>query len=87
MLDFDEQKLVPLCSQCKKELNELQIKMVSTKYYEFNCESRQYNLAPRVKVEDDNLFHCSKCGAGIEMNEIFEALNHIAMSSKKLVPA
>jgi predicted nucleic acid-binding Zn ribbon protein len=87
MLSYDAEKLIPVCPQCSKELKELEVRLTAIKFYEYDHVTRGYNLTARERVDDDNLFHCSECGAGIEMKEIFETLNHIAMSSKKLVPA
>ena len=85
MFAIDKERNMPLCPKCSMPLKELQFRFVIVKYYEFDHETEQYKLAQRERIEDDNLFHCSECGAGIEMHEIFEILNHIAMSSKKLI--
>jgi predicted nucleic acid-binding Zn ribbon protein len=68
---------MPLCPKCSKLLKKFHVRFVTVKYYEFDYETEQYKLAQREKIEDDNLFHCSECGAGIEMKEIFETLIHI----------
>jgi len=77
MLSLDERMNIPICPHCLKTMRCLEIRLTATKYYEFNKQTRQYDLAQREKIDDDNLFHCSECGAGIEMKEIFETLIHI----------
>ena len=75
MLQYDEEKLIPLCPHCSKGLNELQVKSINTKHYEFDNKTKEYKLTQRTEIEDDNVFHCGECGAGIASKEIFETLN------------
>lgn len=74
MLSYDKEKLIPLCPQCLKELKEISVKTTNTNYYEFDYKTKQYNLAQRMKVEDDNVFHCSECGADLTVKDIFETI-------------
>jgi transcription initiation factor IIE alpha subunit len=74
MLSYDKEKLIPLCSQCSKELKEISVKSTNTNYYEFDSKIKQYKLTQRMEVEDDNLFHCSECGADLVVKDILETM-------------
>jgi DNA-directed RNA polymerase subunit RPC12/RpoP len=77
MLYYDQEKLIPLCPKCSRELKELQVKSTSTRFYEYDYKTKEYKLAQRTEIEDDNVFHCPECGAGISTKEIFETLNQL----------
>ena len=74
ILSYDKEKLIPLCSQYLKELKEISVKSTNTNYYEFDPEIKQYKLTQRLKVEDDNVFHCSECGADLAVKDILETM-------------
>lgn len=87
MLSYDKERLIPLCPKCKKELKEIQAKSFNTNYYEFDFETREYRPMPGTKVEDDNLFHCSECGYGIEVKELFDTLVKLTVRSNTVKAA
>lgn len=87
MLSYDKARLIPLCPKCKKELKEIQAKSFNTNYYEFDFETREYRPMPGTKVEDDNLFHCSECGYGIEVKELFDTLVKLTIRSNTVKAA
>lgn len=74
MLNYDKDRLIPLCPQCLKELKEIIAKSANTKYYEFDTQSLLYISTERTKIEDDNVFHCSECDADISVKDILETL-------------
>ena len=74
MLSYDKEKLIPLCSQCSKELKEISVKSTNTNYYEFDSKTKQYKQTQRMKVEDDNVFHCAECGADLAVKDILETM-------------
>lgn len=85
MLQYDKEKLIPLCPHCSKELKEIFVRSTNTNYYEFDSQNKQYNPVPRKEVVDDDVFHCAECGAGITIKEIFETLNCLNKLNHSLI--
>jgi len=82
MLSIDENTRIPLCPYCAKELKEISATSINTRFFRFNPETFEYDDTERTHVEDDNVFHCTECNAGISVKDILETIAHLISQSK-----
>ena len=82
MLSVDQNTNIPLCPKCAKELKEISATTINTRFFRFNEETFEYDDTESTHVEDDNVFHCTKCKAGISVKDILETIAYLMSQGK-----